>query len=88
MKNELRYDTRHPLVILDSGKCIKCGICVKISNEVLNNAMVGFKERGFSTRISTPLDAKIEASMEEFKMVIENCPTGALAWRDKKANLR
>lgn len=88
MKNELRFDTRHPLVILDGGKCIKCGICVKISNEVLNNAMVGFKERGFSTRIGTPAEAQIEASMEEFKMIIENCPTGALAWREKKANLR
>ncbi len=85
-KNPLMYDTRHPLVILDSGKCIKCGICVKISAEVLNNYMLGFKERGFSTRVSTPFDAKIEATKEEFKMIIENCPTGALAWRDKKKN--
>jgi len=83
-KNPLRYDTRHPVVILDNGKCIRCGICVKISDEVLSNYMLGFKERGFSTRVATPLDAQLEATMDEFKMVIENCPTGALAWRDKE----
>jgi formate dehydrogenase major subunit len=77
------YDTRHSDVIMDPNKCIKCGTCVKLSREVINSSILGFKYRGFDTVLSTAFGRPISSPKDELELYIENCPTGALAWRKK-----
>lgn len=80
-KKKFPVDTRHPHVILDPNKCIKCGACIQASREHLNRSILSFMERGFSTRIGTAFGRELEMSLEEAKIIVEVCPTGALSFK-------
>jgi len=83
-KPEAAYDRRHPDIILDRGKCIKCGICVKVCKEVVNAGILGFKSRGFSTHIDTAFSSGLPVDLcRNCKKCIEECPVGALDLRIK-----
>lgn len=77
------YDIRHPAIIQDRGKCIKCGICVKICKEVVNRTLLASKKRGFFTCIETAFDKGFPDSCTECGECVNACPVGALAWRIK-----
>jgi NADPH-dependent glutamate synthase beta subunit-like oxidoreductase len=83
-KIPVKYDARHPEIIMDPGKCIKCGTCVKLSKEVVNNQILTFLNRGFDTTLGTGLKAELQAPMEELMLYVENCPTGALDLKKKQ----
>jgi formate dehydrogenase major subunit len=78
------YDARHPEIILDPGKCIKCEQCVKICREVINQSLLGFKYRGYMTKISTGFDEVLPVNCKDCGECVKVCPVGALDWRIKK----
>ncbi|MCF7928433.1 MAG: FAD-dependent oxidoreductase [Spirochaetales bacterium] len=83
-KLKFDYDTRHPEIIMDPGKCIKCGICVKTCREIINKSLLDFKFRGYGVRIGTAFGEPLPQSCRDCGECIEACPVGALGWRIKK----
>ncbi|MDF7822523.1 2Fe-2S iron-sulfur cluster-binding protein [Pontiellaceae bacterium B12227] len=72
-------------VLFEPGKCIKCGLCVKITKEAGEELGLTFVGRGFNTRIAVPLGRKLEEGLRSAaKACVEHCPTGALAFSDSE----
>ena len=70
---------QHSEVMYEPGKCIRCGICVRItemSREPLGLTFVG---RGFDVQVAAPMDETIAEGLKETaRECVEGCPTGAL----------
>ena len=77
------YDVRNPYIIQDKMKCIKCGVCVKICHEVINESLLGRQERGFFTTVGTAHGNCLPDSCKECGACIPECPVGALDWKNK-----
>ena len=71
-------------VIFEPGKCILCGICVKLTElaqEELGLTIIG---RGFDVRIAAPFNRSIEDGLQKVaEECVKHCPTGALALGEK-----
>ncbi len=83
-KGHAGYNSQHPHIIMDNGKCIKCGVCVKICSEVVNEYLLGFKNRGFETKVETAFDRPLPEYCTECGKCVEACPVGALDWKKKE----
>lgn len=83
---ELGRETTHPEVVYESGKCILCGLCVRISEQREELGM-SFMGRGFGTRARVPFGVSIEEGLPDglARECAEACPTGALQLREKKS---
>ena len=82
VRSDFEQFAQHPSVIYEPGKCIKCGLCVKVaerSQEALGLTFIG---RGFDVRVAVPFDATLEAGLQKAAAeCVLACPTGALAFK-------
>jgi ferredoxin len=78
---------QHDLVVYEPEKCIKCGLCVEISNREGEKFGMAFEGRGFDVVITTPLDSMFSEGLSHtaVKCAVA-CPTGALSLKDKYDN--
>ena len=77
-----REDT--PFIAYDPSKCILCGRCVGICNEVQMCHVLDFAERGFPSYITTSFGrSMVETDCEMCGNCVSSCPTGAL--QDKRS---
>ncbi len=76
-------DIRHPSIVHDRNKCIKCGICIKICDEVIGKSLLGYKKRGFVTVVGPAFGAVLPDSCGECMACVDECPVGALDRRFK-----
>ena len=71
---------QHDLLVYEPGKCIKCGICVRITAKQKERFGLTFIGRGFDVEIRVPFEKSLNEAFEKTaKEVVEACPTGALA---------
>lgn len=72
-------------IIFEPGKCILCGICVKLTEMAAQPLGLTFIGRGFDVRVATPFDQTIEAGLQKVAAeCVEHCPTGALVFAESK----
>ncbi|MCK4511312.1 molybdopterin-dependent oxidoreductase, partial [bacterium] len=73
-------DTRHPFITLEPEKCILCGRCVRICEEVQGATALGFFNRGFRSQMKPGLDKPLaETTCESCGQCVSTCPTAALS---------
>lgn len=78
-KNKYKLDVSSPSLVRDPAKCILCGRCVRVCEEVQNVSSIGFVGRGNKTFIDTTFNHGLNLSTcVNCGQCIMVCPTGAL----------
>jgi len=73
-------------VIFEPGKCILCGICVKLTELAREPLGLTFIGRGFDVRVAAPFNRAIADGLQKVaEECVKHCPTGALVFAGKKA---
>jgi predicted molibdopterin-dependent oxidoreductase YjgC len=67
----------NPFVQRDQNKCVLCGLCVRVCEEIQGVGAIGYANRGFESKITPPFEK--ELSCEFCGQCIAVCPTGALS---------
>ena len=74
-----KIDKSSPAIIRDPSKCILCGRCVRICEEIMSTSSLDFAHRGNDLRISTTLGKPLNNSnCTSCGQCLIACPTGAL----------
>jgi len=70
-------------IVYEPLKCIKCGICVRMTSKYQEKYGFSFIGRGFDVVIGVPFNESVEAGLAETaEIVAKACPTGALSVKD------
>ena len=71
-------DMSHPDVYLDHNRCILCGRCVRVSQELDHKNVFQFVERGHHKRLQVNGEALAATDLRVTDEVVASCPVGAL----------
>lgn len=72
----------HPYIKRDPNKCVLCGNCVRICEEVQGLSALGMVNRGFDTVVKPALELPLDDTpCDSCGQCISSCPTGALVSR-------
>jgi len=83
---DLPCDASNGSIIIDFNKCIKCGRCVQVCQEVQNVWALSFLERGIHTRMAPAGDISLsESPCIKCGQCAAHCPTGAIVENDETA---
>ena len=78
-------DTRHEEIILNPDKCVLCGLCMRVCEEVEDITALGLVGRGFDTVMLPALGKSLgEAGCNNCGKCVEVCPTGAILKKAEK----
>lgn len=78
-KKAVRKDISSASIMRDPAKCILCGRCVRVCDEIQTVAAIDFVGRGSSMRVTTAFDTGLNVSTcINCGQCILACPTGAL----------
>ena len=72
-------DDSNPFFTYDANKCILCGKCVRVDNELQCTGAINFAERGFESHVAVAGDKDFESSnCVSCGNCVSACPVGAL----------
>lgn len=78
-RNIYEIDNSSVSIRRDNNRCIKCGRCVKVCNDIQTVNAIDFQHRGFKTSVTPPLDYGLgESRCVNCGQCVIVCPTGAL----------
>lgn len=78
-RNEHRVDTSSPSITRDPAKCILCGRCVRVCEEVQGVSAIDFTKRGSKAIVGTAFNEGLNiSSCINCGQCVLVCPTGAL----------
>lgn len=85
-KSTYEIDASSPSILRDPAKCILCGKCVRVCEEIQGVSAIDFVERGCKTEIGTAFNEGMNiSSCINCGQCITACPTGALR---EKSNVK
>jgi len=78
-KRRFDLDDSHKNITLDNNKCVLCGRCVNLVQEITGEGFLDYMSRGFLTKISFPPGSKFaDCRGQMLGDCIDVCPTGAI----------
>lgn len=81
-KHREKFQDKHPFIERNSEKCILCGLCVRICDEVMGSGVLGLVNRGFDTIVKPECGLPLaETACLSCGQCVATCPTGALVER-------
>ncbi len=84
----LPVDDSNPAIILNPEKCIRCGRCVKVCQDVQNVWALEFLGRGIKGKIASAADVPLgEGPCIKCGQCSAHCPVGAIYERDDTAKV-
>ena len=85
-KNVIEFEDNHPFIVRDPNKCILCGLCVRVCDEVMGVGALGLVHRGFDTVVKPALEQHlVDSGCMSCGQCVSVCPTGALQERQSVA---
>ena len=80
---EMPVDDSTKSIVLDPRKCIPCGRCVEVCQNVQNVHALSMLQRGINSHVSPAAEAKLgDSPCIKCGQCTAHCPTGALTERD------
>ena len=81
-KSTIEFNDDHPFIVRDPNKCILCGLCVRVCDEVMGVGALGLVNRGFDTVVKPNMEKPlVESGCISCGQCVSVCPTGALQER-------
>ncbi len=83
-RRSVRIVLEHPRISHEPGKCIRCGLCVRIAKAHEEEIGLAFVGRGFDMRVEAPFGESLDRALVKCaRECAESCPTAALAFRER-----
>jgi NADPH-dependent glutamate synthase beta subunit-like oxidoreductase len=79
-RRNITKQVNHGSVVYEPQKCIRCGICVRLTEKYGENLGFTYIGRGFDVEIGVPFNKELEKALTETAVkVAKGCPTGAIS---------